>query len=117
MTEQNSTPTRAYDLLEPHERQAVDDYVKFAVDYQNSRRERIAHALEYPIPTEQVRRSKGVLAKPLARAAVAEKIQALADEQDLSPSRVIAALRTLGLDRHENVNYPRGLKSLVGMIG
>lgn len=90
MTEQNSTPTRAYDLLEPHERQAVDDYVKFAVDYQNSRRERIAHALEYPIPTEQVRRSKGVLAKPLARAAVAEKIQALADEQDLSPSRVIA---------------------------
>ncbi|MCM8594764.1 hypothetical protein [Accumulibacter sp.] len=34
-----------------------------------------------------------------------------------SPSRVIAALRTLGLDRHENVNYPRGLKSLVGMIG
>lgn len=33
------------------------------------------------------------------------------------PSQVTAAVRTLGLDLQGNVNYPRGLKSLVGMIG
>jgi len=31
------------------------------------------------------------------------------------PARVIAGVRKLGLDRFENVNYPRGLKQLVGM--
>jgi hypothetical protein len=89
MTEHLSTPTRAYDLLEPFERQAVDDYVKFAIDGQNRIRQRIALALAVPIPSEYVRRSKGVLARPIARAAVAEKLQEAADEQDLSPDRVV----------------------------
>ncbi len=31
------------------------------------------------------------------------------------PARVLAALRSLGLDGLENVSYPRGLKRLVGM--
>jgi exopolyphosphatase / guanosine-5'-triphosphate,3'-diphosphate pyrophosphatase len=31
------------------------------------------------------------------------------------PARVIAARRKLGLDGFENINYPRGLKQLVGM--
>lgn len=89
MMEQTSTPTRAYDLLEPFERQAVDEYVKFAINEQNHKHQRIAHAMAVPIPSEYVRRSKGVLAKPLARAAVAERLQAAADDQDLSPTRVI----------------------------
>lgn len=89
MTEHLSTPTRAYDLLEQYERQAVDEYVNFAIDEQNRLRQRIAHALAAPIPSEYVRRSKGVLARPIARAAVAEKLQAAADDQDLSPTRVV----------------------------
>lgn len=90
MTEQISTPTRAYDLLEHHERQAVDEYVQFSINQQNRLRQRIALALNNFIPSEYVRRSKGVLAKPLARAAVAEKLTEAANEQDLSPDRVIA---------------------------
>lgn len=89
MTEQLSTPTRAYDLLEHYERQAVDEYVKYAIHQQYLKRQRIIFALSQPIPSEMVRRSKGVLAKPLARAAVAEKLQRAADDEDLSPDRVI----------------------------
>lgn len=31
------------------------------------------------------------------------------------PAQVIATVRKLGLDRYENISYPRGLKRLVGM--
>lgn len=89
MMEQVSLPTTAYDLLEPNEREAVDTYVDFIVREQRRHRQRIIHALSQPIPSEYVRRSKGVLAKPLARAAVAQKIKFLADEEDVSPDRVI----------------------------
>lgn len=90
MMEQTHTPTKAYELLERHERQAVDDYVNYAINQQYHRRQRIALALHTPIPSEMVRRSKGVLAKPLARAAVAERLTEAANEQDISPDRVIA---------------------------
>jgi exopolyphosphatase/guanosine-5'-triphosphate,3'-diphosphate pyrophosphatase len=30
------------------------------------------------------------------------------------PDRVIATVRKFGLDRFENISYPRGLKQLVG---
>jgi hypothetical protein len=96
MTEQLTTPTKAYDLLEHYERQAVDDYVNYAINQQYHRRQRIALALYVPIPSELVRRSKGVLAKPLARAAVAEKLTDAANEQDLSPDRVIHEHAVIG---------------------
>lgn len=86
----NTVPTTAYDLLELYERQAVDDYVVFVTEQQHHRRQRIALALQLPIPSEYVRRSKGVLAKPLVRAAIAERIKEAASEQDLSPDRIIA---------------------------
>lgn len=89
MTEQLTTPNKAYDLLEYHERQVVDEYVNYAVNRQYQTRQRILLALELPIPSDMVRRSKGVLSKPLARAAIAERIKAEADKQDISPDRVI----------------------------
>jgi exopolyphosphatase / guanosine-5'-triphosphate,3'-diphosphate pyrophosphatase len=36
--------------------------------------------------------------------------------EDADPARVIAAVRAMGLDGYPNVNYPRGLKRLVGML-
>lgn len=84
-----TAPTRAYDLLEQIERDHVDAYVTFAVSEQRRLNQRIALALSKPIPSEMVRRSKGMLNKPVVRIAIQEKIQSLADEQDLSPSRVI----------------------------
>ena len=83
------TPTSAYNLLDTQERRAVDDYINITVQTQRSNRQRIALALHHPIPSEYVRRSKGALARPLVRAAVAERLQTLANEEDLSPDRVI----------------------------
>lgn len=82
-------PTTAYSLLEPFEKQQVDDYVQYAINEQHRKRERIIHALAIPIPAEYIKRSKNALYKPLVRAAIAERIKHYADEQDISPSRVI----------------------------
>lgn len=43
-----------------------------------------------------------------------KKIRTVALESE-DPARVIATVRQLGLDRYENISYPRGLKQLVGM--
>jgi exopolyphosphatase/guanosine-5'-triphosphate,3'-diphosphate pyrophosphatase len=45
-----------------------------------------------------------------------KKTRALAIEFEDS-GWVIAAVGELGLERFENINYPRGLKQLVGMKG
>lgn len=84
-----TTPTRAYDLLDPFERQQVDDYVQFAVGEQHRKRERIIHALYLAIPSEYLRRSQNSLYKPLLRAAVAERIREESHKQDISPDRVV----------------------------
>jgi exopolyphosphatase / guanosine-5'-triphosphate,3'-diphosphate pyrophosphatase len=55
---------------------------------------------------------------------VAEVTDVVADEktvrtiaiEDEDPARVIAAVRAMGLDGYPNINYPRGLKRLVGML-
>ena len=36
--------------------------------------------------------------------------------EDADPAKVIAAVRAMGLDGYPNINYPRGLKQLVGML-
>lgn len=87
--ENSSAPTKAYDLLEERERKIVDEYLQYAISTQKNRGERIALALSYPISSEHVKYSRGLLAKPLVRVALAEKIQEAADEEDLNPQRVI----------------------------
>lgn len=84
------TPTTAYTLLTERERECVDEYLEYIIDMQRYKRERIVHALKYPIDPQYLKRSKGLLNRALVRAALAEKIKEAADEQDLSPSRVIA---------------------------
>lgn len=83
-------PTRAYDILSDIEREAVDSYVAYVVEHQRAKRQRIAAALNLPIPEEYVRRSREVLARPVVRSAVAERIIEEAQAYDISPDRVIA---------------------------
>ena len=45
-----------------------------------------------------------------------KKVRTVALELE-DPAQVIAAVRKLGLDRFKNINYPQGLKQLVGMKG
>lgn len=89
MSDERTVPTRAYDLLTDTERQAVDDYVSYAVKEQHRLSERIIHALYKPIPTEYIKRSRDALYKPLLKAAVAERIKEEATQQDISPDKVI----------------------------
>ncbi len=89
MSTEYDTPTTAYLLLEPEERHLVDEYVRYAINEQHRKRERIVHALFLPIPQEYIRRSKAALYKPLLRAAITEQIRDAANEQDVSPDRVI----------------------------
>lgn len=88
-------PTRAYDLLTDIERAAVDEYVNFAVAQQRAKRERIAMALNLPIPSEYIRRSRQALNRPVLRAAIAERILEEARQEDISPDRAIHELSTI----------------------
>ena len=97
------TPTKAYDLLDQNERDAVDNYVKHVQNEQKRKGQRIIHALKQFIPTEFVRRSQGALSKPLVRAALAEKIQELADEEDASPERVVREFISIALSNVADV--------------
>ena len=102
------TPTRAYDLLTPAEKQMVDDYVTFAVQEQNRKRQRIYEALFLPIPSEYIKRSRDALYKPLLRAATAERLREAADAQDLSPSRVIAEHASIAFSNISDYVEPAG---------
>lgn len=82
-------PTQAYDLLEAAEKEAVDDYIRYVVQEQFHKRQRIIEALNIPIPSEFVARSRGLLHRPLLRAAICERIKDEANRQDISPDRVI----------------------------
>lgn len=82
-------PTRAYDLLTDIERRAVDEYVDFAVGQQRAKHERILLALNLPIPTEYIKRSRQALNRPVLRAAIAERIIEVSRQEDISPDRAV----------------------------
>lgn len=89
MDEIDLKPTQAYDLLTNEEQYYVDEYLVFAVEAQRRLRERIIHALDKPFPPEYVRKTKGLLYKPVVRAAIYEKIKEASDADDVSPDRII----------------------------
>lgn len=95
-----ATPSRAYDLLDFDEREAVDNYLLYVKSEAQRLGDRIGNALHRPIPSDMVRRSKGLLNRPVVRAALAETIAKLSDEQDLSPARLI---REIGVMAHSNM--------------
>lgn len=84
------TPITAYDMIDPSDKVFVDDYINFVKAECRRQGSRIANAIGWEIPDEMVKRSRGVLGFPLTRVAIGERIRDLANEQDISPSRVIA---------------------------
>jgi len=83
------TPQNAYELLLPSEQEAVDNYVQFVEAEQRRRGERIAFALDRHIPADMVKRSRGLLEKPIVRAAINEKLMKLANTQDVNTHRLV----------------------------
>lgn len=88
----NAYPTRAYDLLDDNERKAVEEYVQYVVAEQKRKNQRVDLALNLPIPSEYIKRSRGALLRPVPRAALAERIIEESGSSDISPDRVIKEL-------------------------
>lgn len=88
----NTYPTRAYDLLDDNEQKAVEEYVKYVVSEQKRKNQRVDLALNLPIPSEYIKRSRGALLRPVPRAALAERILEESNSSDISPDRVIKEL-------------------------
>lgn len=59
-------------------------------------------------------RVSGCLAEMTEVMAAGMRTRTVAIESE-DPARVIAAVRALGLDRFQNLSYPRGLRQLLGM--
>lgn len=79
----------AYDSLNPLEKSAVDSYVEAVKIHAAQNNELIIHALNRQIPNDVIARSRGQLEKPIVLAAIHDKITELAQEQDLSPKRIL----------------------------
>lgn len=79
----------AYRQLRPAEKAFVDAYVE-RVEREAARAgERISLALHRAIPADVVEASRGLLDRPLVRAAIAERINDIAAQNELTPHRVI----------------------------
>lgn len=87
--------TSAYRQLRPAEKLFVDNYVASIEIEAERRNERISNALYRPIPAEVVEASRGMLEKPLVRAAVAERINEIAAASELTVQRVIKELSAM----------------------
>lgn len=85
----NVTASNAFDLLSAADQSAVADYVALVDKLAKLQGVRIADIAQKPIPPEIVARSRGLFLKPLVMAAIAQRLQELADLQDMAPSRVI----------------------------
>lgn len=83
------TISTASDFLTPQERGFVDDFAQSIVERAKRTNQRIRAALITPIPPDVVERSRGMLTKPLVLAALHVKLTDLANEQDLSPERIV----------------------------
>lgn len=87
----------AYDLLTDSERTFVESHVREVELECIQRNERIGTALLRPIPGDVVARSRGLLEKPLVLAAIAQRLQEIADDRDLSPKRVIREMMAMAM--------------------
>lgn len=79
----------AYRQLRPVERSFVDAYVADVERDAQRKNERISLALHRVIPAHVVEASRGMLDRPMVRAAIAERINELAATSELTHHRVV----------------------------
>lgn len=79
----------AYWQLEPMERKFVDGFVKDIEDVADKSGRRLLAVLQGPIPFELDQRGIAMLARPMVRAAIAQRIHELSDLYDISIMRTL----------------------------
>jgi hypothetical protein len=82
----------AYRQLRPTEKAFVDSYVADLEREANRKAERISLALHRTIPAYVIEASRGMLDRPMVRAAITERINDLAAASELTVHRVIKEL-------------------------
>lgn len=85
----------AYRQLRPAEKAFVDQFVANAERDAIKNNERLSLAVQRPIHPDVIERSRGMLESAMIRAAIVERIMALAAEMDLTAPRVLKELRTI----------------------
>lgn len=92
----------AYRSLRPGERAFVDGYVADVEERSIKRNERISLALNRQITAKDVEESRGMLDMPMVRAAIVERINSIAADEELSPRRVIKEMIAIGMGNMKN---------------
>lgn len=92
----------AYRQLAPAEKAYVDAYVSDVERDAIRRNERISNALYRQVSAETVEASRGMLERPLVRAAITERIREIADGSELTAPRVIKELMAMAFSSLQN---------------
>lgn len=87
--------TSAYRQLNSVERAYVDGYIQRIERDADRNNEPISHSLYRAIPDHVIRQSRGMLDKPMVRAAITERINNIAASNELSQQRVIREMGNL----------------------
>lgn len=79
----------AYRQLRPPEKAYVDRYVADVEQQAHRAGERISLALHRAIPSDVIEASRGMLDRPMVRAAIAERINDIAAANELTPQKLV----------------------------
>ena len=85
----------AYKQITPSERIFVDGYVARLERDAEKRGDRISNALYRPIPKSVMDASRGLLERPMVKAAITERVNELAAGAELSVQKVVKELTTI----------------------
>ncbi len=94
--------TSAYRQLNSVERAYVDGYIERIEREADRANEPISHALYRGIPPHVVKQSRGMLEKPMVRAAITERISNISAANELSHQRVIREMGNLAFSNMGN---------------
>ncbi len=85
----------AYRQLQPLERQFVDAYVSDVERIAGMTGQRLVAVLQRPLPPDLDQRSRGMLARPMVRAAISDRVRELSEVMEVSAYRTIKELKSL----------------------
>lgn len=85
----------AYRQLQPVERTFVDKFVEEIEAIAEETGQRLLALLQRPLPPDLDQRSRGMLARPLVRAAIADRVRELSQVMEISTYRTMKELKAL----------------------
>lgn len=85
----------AYQQLAPIERAFVDQYVAGVENVADNTGQRLLAVLQAPLPPNLDQRTRGMLARPMVRAAITDRIRELSDVMEVSAYKTVKELKAM----------------------